>query len=468
MYKTLRSFIVYGAGEVVARLITFLSFLILARTLSTADYGQIETFVVTIGLIGVVGAAGLNNALQAFYYSKIEYSEISQSQRISTAFYTLLMWQVGLVLPCAVIVAVLLEVLPIEFVVLLACIAVLAVQMQLIQDVFRLRFQASKYLYSTLLSKGAPAIVSVLFVVMGGGINGYLWGYALTLLLMFLLMFYLMRDVLRFSIHPALSRDMMQYGLPFVLVGLGAWSFTSLDRWLLSSLSGLSSVGEYAFAVRISFLVSFLSFAFGQAWAPMVFKLKESHPEDHLAIYADSFLSFTLVIAIFAAVVSIFAPEVQGFIFGYKFKETSNAILLLCFAAVIQATTHFTAIGISLSRKTRYFAVFGWLVAILSIVGNSLLIPRWGIDAAASMSLCSTVILSLLYFVISQREYPMRFIKMDVNYFLLLFAYIFLGSAWLVIKINPFESIGIKIGFLASALIGVVIYLKKMVHRYGR
>jgi O-antigen/teichoic acid export membrane protein len=278
----------------------------------------------------------------------------------------------------------------------------------------------------------------------------------------------MMRDDLRFSIHLALAKDMIQYGLPFVLVGVGSWSLASLDRWMLASFLDLNAVGEYAFAMRISFVVSFLSLAFGQAWAPMVFKLKESRPEDYLAIYADTFLSFTLVISILAAVVSIFSSEAQVLIFDNKFQETSIAILCLCFASIVQATTHFTAIGISLSRKTRYFAIFTWSTATLSVTANIIAIPRWGIDIAAFINLCSATILSSMYFLISQREFPMRFLKRDLYWFILLMGYIGFGSATLVLKLAPFESIGLKMLFLMLALIGVSLYLKKMLDRYGR
>jgi O-antigen/teichoic acid export membrane protein len=468
MYKTLRSFFVYGFGEIIARLITFLSFLVLARSLNIEDYGQIETYIVTIGLIGVVGAAGLNNALQAFYYSNNEYLGLGPSQRISTAFYTLLIWQLCLLMLGAMIVTRIHHHFSLEIVLLLPCIAALTIQLQLMQDVFRLRFQPTKYLLSTILSKGAAAIISVALVLMGDGISGYLWGYALTLLVSFLMMFYLMRDDLRISLHPALAKGMFNYGLPFVFVGIGSWALASLDRWLLADFLGLSAVGEYAFAVRISLLVSFLSLAFGQAWAPLVFKLKESRPLDYLAIYADSFLSFTLILAVLAAIVSIFSFEFQGLLFDNKFQATSTAIFLLSFGAVIQATTHFTAIGISLSRKTRYFAVLTWSAAGLSLLGNSFMIPYLGINATALMTFFSTTFLSLMYFLISQREYRMRFLKQDVVWFAILLGYMFFGSAMLVLNSTPFESNSLKISFLAPAFFGVVVYLRMMVLRYGR
>jgi O-antigen/teichoic acid export membrane protein len=466
--NTLHSFLIYGAGETLARLVSFLGFLFLARTLSKGDYGLLESYVVTIGVIGVVGAAGLNNALQAFYYSKDEYAAISESHRISTAFYTLLIWQVGLIIPYMLFVALTDFTQSLETGLLLPCIALLTVQLQLMQDVFRLRFQPVKYLVSTGLSKGGTAIVAVSAVLMGGGINGYLWGYASALLVSFLMMIIFLRDDLTHSLHSSLAKSMLRYGLPFILVGIGSWAYSSLDRWLLASLSDLSAVGEYAFAVRVSFLVGFLSLAFGQAWAPLVFKLKESRPTDYRDIYADASLSFILVIAILAAAISIFTPEMEELMFRGKYKEALFAIFLLCFTAVLQSTTHFTAIGISLSRKTRYFAIFTWLVAFLSLLGNSALIPYWGINAAALMSFFSAALLSLLYFVVSQRKCRIRFVMRDVGWFALLISYLFIGSALLVLTSIPFVSISLKIAFLIPATIGSIIFLKRVMLRYVR
>ncbi len=462
------SLFIYGAGELLARLVSFISVLVLARTLSKGEYGLLESHLVTVGVLVVVGGAGLNSALQAFYFSKAEYLDVGESRRISTAFYSLLIWQFSFMVFGILIVVSCNLTKYIDLALLLPCIALLTTQLQLMQDVFRLRFQPTKYLASTLLSKGGVAIVSSVIVLMGGGVNEYLWSYLLGLLVSSLLVFYFLRDDLRQAPHPALAKEMLRYGLPFVLVGVGSWVVSSLDRWLLASWSGLSSVGEYAFAVRIGLIVSFLSIAFGQYWSPMVFKIKESRPADYLAIYSDTFLTFTLAITILAAAISIFSPEFQNLIFHNEYHEAVPAILLLCFTAVVQSTTHFTAIGISLSRKTYYFAMCTWLAAALSLLGNCILIPYWGVNAAALMNFCSTALLSLLYFVISQREHRMRFAIRDVGWFILLISYLFIGSAVIVLTSIPFVSIVLKIVFLIPATIGSIIFLQRMMLRYAR
>lgn len=468
MHKVLKSFFIYGAGDFVARIISFLGFLVLAKVLSKSDYGLVESYIVAISLLGIISAAGLNNALQAYFYSKDEFQEINASDRISTAFYTLLLYQ--MVVYGLVILAWLITDTPaaLDLVILLSAISALTVQFQLMQDVFRLRFQPFKYLASTMLSKASTTIVSVTLVTMGFGINGYLWGYAIALLVSFLLLSFFLRDIWSGSVNLKLSQSLLKFGLPFILVGLGSWAFTSLDRWLLASFSGLSTVGEYAFAVRISFLVSFLSFAFAQAWSPLVFKLKESHPNNYLSIYADSFLIFTLVIAVLAAAISVFAYEFQKLFFADKYRGAILAILLLCFAAVAQSTTSFTAIGISLSRKTRYFAVCTWIAAGLSLLGNSILIPHWGINGAAFIALFSTCLLTTLYFWISQKQYRLLFIKRDVILFTLLMAYLIAGSTLLVWISVPIWGGYIKTFFLVLALVGLILFLRTINCKYAK
>ncbi|MGV3628268.1 MAG: oligosaccharide flippase family protein [Betaproteobacteria bacterium] len=468
MRKILQGFFIYGAGDFLARLISFFGFLFLARVLSKSDYGLVESYIVTIGLMGTISAAGLNNALQAYFYSKNEFTQLNESERISTAFFTLLAFQAavyGLVIFFSVIADISVS---FELVLLMATISALTVQFQLLQDVFRLRFQPFKYLVSTMLSKAGSTIVSVTLVFMGFGINGYFWGYAIALLVSFLLLSLFLHEIWSGSVNLKLAQSLLRYGLPFIVVGLGSWIFTSLDRWLLASFSGLSAVGEYAFAVRISFLVSFLSLAFGQAWSPMVFKLKESRPKDYLSIYADSFLAFTLVIAMLAAAISVFSYEFQKLFFADKYKESLLAILLLCFAAVVQSTTSFTAIGISLSRKTRYFAAFTWLAAGISLFGNSILIPQWGVDGAALMSLCSTCVLTILYFWISQKQYRLHFMKNDVILFIVLMVYLLVGSSLLVwIGASAF-GIYIKVGYLTLALVGLILFLRTIKLKYAQ
>ena len=409
MYSVLRGFFIYGMGEFLSRLIAFGCFLLLAGALAKKDYGLIETYVVAIALLCIVCSTGLSNALQAFYYSREEFIGISEAVRLSTGLTVFLVWQLFAFIILSLVYFFLGQDYPISVFVLAFFIASMLGFTQLIQDIFRLRFQPFRYLMASLFSKGVAAIVSLVFVMAGFGVEGYLYGYALALFVVAIALSYWLRDVLFKGFDFDLARKMLRYGFPFIFVGFGSWVFSSLDRWMLASMVGLDSVGDYAFSVRISFLVGFLSLAFGQAWAPLVFKLKESRPSDYSSIYAEVLLVFTLLMSLLAAGVSVFSGDFVHMFFSEKYGDVVPGIFVLSFACVIQSTTSFTAIGISLSRKTYYFAWMTWGVALFSFLLNLYLIPKFYFFGAIISNFCSVFILTTCYFVFSQKLSPMKF-----------------------------------------------------------
>ncbi|EJM82756.1 oligosaccharide flippase family protein [Pseudomonas sp. GM60] len=464
MYSVLRGFFIYGMGEFLSRVIAFGCFLFLASALVKQDYGLIETYVVAIALLCIVCSSGLSNALQAFYYSREEFAEVSEAVRLSTGLTVFLIWQVFAFAVLSLVYFFLGQDYPVNIFILAFFIASMLGFTQLIQDIFRLRFQPFRYLMASLFSKGIAAIVSLAFVMAGFGVEGYLYGYALALFFVVAALSYWLRGVLFKGFNSDLARKMLRYGIPFIFVGFGSWVFSSLDRWMLASMVGLDSVGDYAFSVRISFLVGFLSLAFGQAWAPLVFKLKESRPSDYASIYGEVLLVFTLLMSLLAAGVSVFSGDFVHMFFSEKYGDVVPGIFILSFACVVQSTTSFTAIGISLSRKTYYFAWMTWGVALFSFILNLYLIPKYYFFGAIISNFCSIFILTVCYFVFSQKLSPMKFRLIDV-----------LCAGGLVVTLFGFSALFVfqmsdlwlgKVLFLFCALLLVAAFSIRVGRRY--
>nr|WP_315412447.1 oligosaccharide flippase family protein [uncultured Pseudomonas sp.] len=464
MYSVLRGFFIYGMGEFLSRVIAFGCFLFLASALVKKDYGLIETYVVAIALLCIVCSAGLSNALQAFYYSREEFADVSEAVRLSTGLTVFLVWQIFAFSILSLVYFFFGRDYPVSAFVLAVIIASMLGFTQLIQDIFRLRFQPFRYLMASLFSKGVVAIVSLAFVMAGFGVEGYLYGYALALFVVAVFLSYWLRDVLFKGFDSALAAKMLRYGIPFIFVGFGSWVFSSLDRWMLASMVGLDSVGDYAFSVRISFLVGFLSLAFGQAWAPLVFKLKESRPLDYSSIYGEVLLVFTLLMSLLAAGVSVFSGDFVHMFFAEKYGNVVPGIFILSFACVAQSTTSFTAIGISLSRKTYYFAWMTWGVALFSFILNLYLIPKFYFFGAIISNFFSVFILTVCYFVFSQKLSPMRFRLVDVLVSGGLIVVLFLFSALFVFKLSDLWP-G-KILFLLCAFLLVAAFSIRVGRRY--
>ena len=62
--------------------------------------------------------------------------------------------------------------------------------------------------------------------------------------------------------------------------------------------------------------------------------------------------------------------------------------------------------GISLTRKTGFFAIYAGVAAVVNIGLNLVLIPVWGMEGAAAATAVAYVLLTGLYYRRSQLLYP--------------------------------------------------------------
>ena len=65
-----------------------------------------------------------------------------------------------------------------------------------------------------------------------------------------------------------------------------------------------------------------------------------------------------------------------------------------------------TSIGLNITKQTRFYPVATMAAASASIVGNVVLVPRFGALGAAWTNAAAYVVLASVAFVLSQRVYP--------------------------------------------------------------
>lgn len=96
------------------------------------------------------------------------------------------------------------------------------------------------------------------------------------------------------------------------------------------------------------------------------------------------------------------------------FYPAAIAMGPLALGFMAYASTQVTAIGISITKKTKYFASFSWMAAVMNLILNILLVPKWGMIAASWTTAASYTFLTIAYFRTSQRLYPVVYEKWRV------------------------------------------------------
>ncbi len=406
---------IYGMGRFGLQLFSLITLPILTRILTPADYGVIDSIVAITAVAAIVSSLALESGAQRSYFDYTDEDVHARRTVLSTGFWAIVAWSATLTLMLVALSSWLSSVVfgSDQYGTLLALAFAampIAVAANYFQEILRLRHQPVRYVVVVLVA-AASSVTAVLVLVAAldrglegyyvaglvGGIPALVFGYTL--------------------VHGALGRlferrelrTMLHYSLPLVPVAAATWVMQLADRLFLLHYSTLDELGRYALAVRLSNVLLFAVVAFGVAWAPFILDLhsRDAHAERRIRGRALTYVAFVLC---FGAVgISIFAREILLVLTTEEFASAYRVVGLLAFGIVASGFSAVTMSGISLARRTKYFARYALYVAVLNTILNFALIPRFGIVGAAVSTLATFVALAVLYYYRSQRLDPVPF-----------------------------------------------------------
>lgn len=431
-----RDLVIYGSGRIAFQFLIFLSIPILTRIFSTSEFGVIETMTAVTAALAVVVLLGLDSASQRSYFDYTEEQVEERRTVLSTTFWTLLVWSA---LVCGVLVLLsgplargLFGDSTYQVVVGLA-IALVAVEtiFLFLQEVFRVRHQPMRYaVLSIVWGLATIGLMLALVGIFDRGLRGYYLGFVVGGLLAIGIGLYAVRDSLRLRFDRRELKTMLAFGLPLVPLAASTWVIQLIDRFFLLHYSSQAELGLYGLGVRLANLLMLAVVTLGLAWAPFVFDLAQRAPEEEKRVRARS-LTYTAVLLGFGAIViSVFAREAFLTVTDPKFEDAYKVVGLSAATVVAIGLNAVTMTGISLKRRTVYFARYAVYVAALNIALNFLLIPPYGMVGAALATALTYAALAGLYYYRAQLVDPAPFQPGKVL--------VALGTAGVLIAIGTF------------------------------
>jgi O-antigen/teichoic acid export membrane protein len=241
-----------------------------------------------------------------------------------------------------------------------------------------------------------------------GGVAGAVAGLSLAHAVVFPLRAWHLRHWLRRSEALQAPGPLLAYGWPLVLASMAQWVFSASDRFVLTGLVSVAESGRYGVAVSLASVLGFLATAIGQAWGPMAIQSHERHPQWTPVFFGEVLAYLLVIFGWLSVVMAWWAPELVQALAGANFGDAALALGPLALGATALVTTQVTALGISLSKQTTWFARYAWQSAALNLVLNLALVPQGGMVASAWATMISSSYLTLAYAWRSQRLVPFR------------------------------------------------------------
>lgn len=368
-------------------------YLIVARIFNTSGVGAIALFVAVIGLFNIIFTFGLNAAAQHFTSYNLGRGDFPSVKMTIYKFigYGVLLSFIGLisliVLAPIISQVFLHSVSYTELVRLLSLVlfgnilfgilngSLLGIQGFRVSALINIAIWVTYYFGAILFALLLHSIETIII----GWIIGIFFGVLLEF------------SVVLASVHnylgkgsPPSSTFVLSYSLPILLSGLISYGAASVDRFVVSGLLSLSSLGVYNFALLIVSSIGFLSAPFNNI---LMTKFSELYGGKKLEeISSTTMVSSTLLSSLYiplAMGIAALAPLILNLLAGISYIGGVTPLRIMVVVTGLFITQNILIQTVASVRKTRLLVYSGFLALISNLSLSIILIPRYGLTGAA-------------------------------------------------------------------------------------
>lgn len=404
----LKDFSLYGIATSFTKFISIFTVPILTRVFSKAEFGIIDGVSIVSAVFAPLIVFGQDSAIARFYY---ETDNKQEKKTIITQGGIIELFTAVLVVSFIVIFA---ESISRNYfhnvsyanIIRLAAFGMLFnVTVRYPQNILKWTFARKKFI---ILSVGMPSavilITFILVVILDFGVEGVFYSQIIAGVLFSIIGIIFIISHLTKYYSGKYYMSMLKFGWPYTLPPIFMALIPSLDRYFIIQYVDLTSLGVYAFAHKISRLLSFPIQGFQTAWGPYYLALyKEENVSEN---YNQLLYIYTTFLVLAVLGVLIFSKYIILFFGSEKYLDSTRYILPLMLSLVFTSLSWITGIGIGLSKKTIYSAISYFISLFAAFISLYFLVPHFGTSGAAYSILFSSVVLFLMNSIFGQLLYP--------------------------------------------------------------
>ncbi len=272
--------------------------------------------------------------------------------------------------------------------------------------------------------------------------------------------------LLRPRLDGPLTRQMLSYAFPIMLMGLGGIASEQLDKIMLPMLlpdgfyadqSTAAAVGVYGNLMKLSIFMMLATQAFRYAGEPFFFS--QAKDKNAPALFAKVMHYFIVSCVILYVAVSLNVDLIANiFLRNEAYRRDLEIVPLLLLGKLFFGIYMNLSIWFKLSDRTIWGTYLSLIGAGITLLGNILLIPVLGYHGAALTMVGCYFLLCAISYLKGQQNYPIPYILKPV--------FIYIGGSTLLIYLAliyiPHSNAGIAMkASLTLLFIGIVFLIEK-------
>ncbi len=251
----------------------------------------------------------------------------------------------------------------------------------------------------------------------------------------------------------ALLKKMLIYSIPLLVASLAYVTNENLDKILLDRMIGKEQMGIYAACYKLGVFMILFIMAFRLGAEPFFFnQAKKTNAKE---TYAKVLKWFTIFGAITLLIIINYIDFFANMLLGKKEYFSALAIVpIILLANLFLGIYYNLAIWYKLTDKTKYGMYFSIFGAVVTIIINLMLIPKYGYMASAWATLIAYSSMTLISYFYGKKNYPIPY---EVKRILF---YIIISFTLSVISFNFFRQ-NYLVSTIMLLLFFTIIYFKE-------
>ncbi len=257
-------------------------------------------------------------------------------------------------------------------------------------------------------------------------IDFYFIGNICNSLITFILLFTEFKKI-KFSFNFSLWKEVMKYSYPLIIAGLGGMINDMLSRLIYQHVVDLpaeeakNELGIFGNIFRLAVLITIMIQAFRMAAEPFFFN--RSKDVDAKKTYAKIMKFFVLACCFMFLIIGLYLDVFEWFFIAInhpKWIEGLAIVPLLALGNIFLGIYYNLSIWYKLTNKNLYGAAITIGGAILTVILNVVLIPKFHYLGAAVATFCCYLFMMLCSYWLGKKYYPVAYpVKKLIAYIVL-------------------------------------------------
>jgi len=230
----------------------------------------------------------------------------------------------------------------------------------------------------------------------------------------FLMLIPVLKGNITFKFNKDLIKELLQFSIPYIPAGIAANIVQIIDRPILKYLTDDKTVGIYTANYKLGIFMMLIVSMFEFAWRP--FFLNNAKDPDAKKLFSKIltvFIAFASVVFLFLTVfidniVKMDLPFGSHLI-GEAYWSGLEIVPVILFGYLFYGMYVNFMAGIYIEKKTKYLPLITGLGAVVNVISNFILIPKFSYMGAAISTLVSYFVMMAGIYIVSQKFYKVNY-----------------------------------------------------------